>query len=346
MPAAFLAPNAQFRSWDNSGAPLVGGKLFTYSAGTSTPVATYTDSTGGTPNTNPIILNSRGEAQVWLTPNVGYKFVLQDRFGNPIWTVDQLFNSQLLTLFGGTDTGFANSYVLNFVSNFTSLVNGIVVYWIPANTNTGPSTLNVNGLGPIPILNQGGAPLTAGQLFANQVANVMYFNGNWLLISSGYSSAAAQSLFIANRSIGAGNQTFPPNAITIALFDAVTANQNSVYNTGTGLFTAPTTGIYQFTCIVAMESPASSFLAPSIFFSKNGLFSVGQFWPTVGQFLGAPAGGAAVPANTSGAFGATAQFVMNAGDTMQISVQTANPGGGFFMFGDGKSSQFSGYRVG
>jgi hypothetical protein len=345
MPSAFLAPNAQFRSWNNNGAPLVGGKLFTFAAGTTTPVATFTDSTGSTPNTNPIILNSRGEAQVWLTPNVGYKFVLQDSAGNPVWTVDQIFNSQLLTLFGGIDTGFANSYVLNFVSNFTTLTNGIVIYWIPANTNTGPSTLNVNGLGPIPILNQGGTPLTAGQLFANQVANVMYFNGNWLLISSGYSSAAAQSLFIANRSIAAAQQTFGTNVTTAVLFDAVLANQNSVYNTGTGLFTAPTTGIYQFTTILHMFSPGTALLGPTLFFSRNSTISVGNVWPLSGIFRGTPATGA-IPANTDGLFGATAQFVLNAGDTMQVSVQTANPGGGFNISGDGTSNQFSGYRVG
>jgi hypothetical protein len=188
MPAAFLAPNCQFRSWDNTGAPLVGGKVFTYSAGTTTPVATFTDSTGGTPNANPVILNARGEAQIYLTPNVGYKFVLQDSAGNPIWTVDQIFNSQLLTLFGGIDTGFPNNYILNFPSSFGAYTNGEVIYWIPSNNNVNPPpqpTLNVNGLGPIQIVNIDGSALGANQIVANRTAQVMYYNGVFQLISVG-----------------------------------------------------------------------------------------------------------------------------------------------------------------
>jgi len=42
--------------------------VYTYQAGTSTPLATYTDQAGGTPNTNPIILDANGEAQIWVGP--------------------------------------------------------------------------------------------------------------------------------------------------------------------------------------------------------------------------------------------------------------------------------------
>jgi hypothetical protein len=87
---AQLSPPPVFRAWDNLGFPLVGGKLFTYAAGTTTPQATYTDSTQTTQNTNPIVLNFRGEAFVWLNPLLSYKFVLQDFFGNLIWTVDNI----------------------------------------------------------------------------------------------------------------------------------------------------------------------------------------------------------------------------------------------------------------
>lgn len=56
--------------------PLVGGKLFTYIAGTATKQATWTDYTQGVQNTNPIILDSSGIATVWLDPTLTYKFVL------------------------------------------------------------------------------------------------------------------------------------------------------------------------------------------------------------------------------------------------------------------------------
>ena len=70
-----------------AGIPLVGGKLYTYASGTTVPLATYTDDTGVFANTNPIILDSRGEANVWLGPS-RYTFVLDDADDNLIWTVD------------------------------------------------------------------------------------------------------------------------------------------------------------------------------------------------------------------------------------------------------------------
>lgn len=89
-----LAPVLKQHFDDNNGAPLSGGKLFTYAAGTTTKLATYTDSTGGTSNVNPVILNSRGECDLWLSPSF-YRFVLSpptdtDPPTNPIWTVDDV----------------------------------------------------------------------------------------------------------------------------------------------------------------------------------------------------------------------------------------------------------------
>ena len=68
-----------------AGVPLVGGQLFTYASGTTTPLATYTDSTGNTTNTNPVILDSRGEANVWFGPS-RYTLLLKDSLDNLIWT--------------------------------------------------------------------------------------------------------------------------------------------------------------------------------------------------------------------------------------------------------------------
>lgn len=184
MTVCSLSPLSVQKFFDNNGVVLANGTLSTYSAGTTTPIATYVDSTGVTANTNPILLNARGECNCWLLPNVGYKFVLQDSFGNTIWTVDNVFNASLTTLYGGVDIGAVNAYVINYTAPFQSLANGIVIYWIPANTNTGPSTLNVNNLGVIPILNQSGNVLSSGQIVAGGITAVIYFNGNWLLTSA------------------------------------------------------------------------------------------------------------------------------------------------------------------
>lgn len=183
-----LSPVPKFHATDNNGAPAVGYKLFTYQAGTSTKLSTYTNSGGGTANDNPTVLDYRGEANIWIPPNVSYKYVLApptdtDPPSNAIWTVDNVVNSQLLTLFGGVDTGAANAYVLTFNANFSAYTDGIVIYWIPANTNTGASTINVNGLGAVPIVNQDGSALYVGQLQAGQFAEIAYSSGSFYLIS-------------------------------------------------------------------------------------------------------------------------------------------------------------------
>jgi hypothetical protein len=109
-------PKLQF--FDNNGVPLVGGKLYTYAAGTTTPLATYTDASAGTPNTNPIILDSRGEANVWLSATT-YKFVLKDSTDVTIWTVDNISNalnlSQILA-----NSGSAASPPYTFASDTTT----------------------------------------------------------------------------------------------------------------------------------------------------------------------------------------------------------------------------------
>jgi hypothetical protein len=76
-----------------AGIPLVGGKLYTYASGTTVPLATYTDDTGNFANTNPIILDSRGEANVWFGPS-RYTLVLKDSLDNLIWTADGINSVQ------------------------------------------------------------------------------------------------------------------------------------------------------------------------------------------------------------------------------------------------------------
>jgi len=76
-----------------TGLPLSGGKIYTYQAGSSTPLATYTDVNGTTANTNPIVLGTDGRtpSEIWLTYGYNYKFVLQDAVSTTIATYDNLY---------------------------------------------------------------------------------------------------------------------------------------------------------------------------------------------------------------------------------------------------------------
>jgi len=225
--AAVLSPSPIQKFWANDGTPLVGGTVTTYAAGTSTPIATYTDYTALTPNSNPITLNYRGEASIWLLPNVAYKFVVNDSLGNTISTTDQITVSQLLTLFAGVDTGIANNYIVNFIASFSALANGIVLYFVPANNNTGASTLNVNGLGVIPIINVDGSALGANQITAGQMVEVVYYNGNWQLITISAFSGSTIGTF--------GISTTIPSASTT---DLGSATAHVVLVTGTTTITS------------------------------------------------------------------------------------------------------------
>jgi microcystin-dependent protein len=88
----FLAPFLKFREDDSNGKPLAGGRLYSYAAGTSTPLATYfnQDLAAGHENTNPVILDASGRANVWIQDGVGYKFVLKDALDNTIYTQDNV----------------------------------------------------------------------------------------------------------------------------------------------------------------------------------------------------------------------------------------------------------------
>lgn len=87
-----LLAGAGWQFFDDNGSVLTGGKLYTYAAGTTTPQTTYTSSSGGTANANPIILDSAGRVaeEIWLTASTLYKFVLKDSSDVQIWSKDNI----------------------------------------------------------------------------------------------------------------------------------------------------------------------------------------------------------------------------------------------------------------
>lgn len=86
-------PHQQFL--DSNGKPLAGGFVFTFSAGSSTPLATYKDNVG-TANTNPIVLDAGGFATIYLSQN-SYKWCVQNSSSVQQWCQDNVQNiSQVL----------------------------------------------------------------------------------------------------------------------------------------------------------------------------------------------------------------------------------------------------------
>jgi hypothetical protein len=120
--------------FDNSGVILTGGKIFTYSAGTTTPQATYTTSAGNVAHTNPIILDSAGRVpsgEIWLAAGSNYKFILKTSTDVSIATFDNV---------GSIATGSAS--LDNFVGTGSQI--NFTLTSAPANENA--TNVYINGV--------------------------------------------------------------------------------------------------------------------------------------------------------------------------------------------------------
>lgn len=160
-----LVPFFEQQFFDDNGDPLAGGKVTTYLSGTSTPVFTFSDSTG-TLNTNPVILSASGRARIYLDPLLAYKFVLTTsanvavgldmdpvsvNLGNSLATSFQastrgLVGAPVFTFSADTDTGMYSTAAntLAFTTNGTNRVyigNGMSV---GTATDPGAGSLQLN----------------------------------------------------------------------------------------------------------------------------------------------------------------------------------------------------------
>jgi len=136
MAVVYLSPvggvAAQF--FTNTGAVLTGGKLYTYAAGTTTPQATYTTSSGNVARTNPIVLDAAGRVgdggEIWIT-SASYKFVLKDStdvliatYDNVVVTGSGTYTPQNFTG-DGTTTNFTLSTAPNNENSTFVYINGV-----------------------------------------------------------------------------------------------------------------------------------------------------------------------------------------------------------------------------
>jgi Pectate lyase superfamily protein len=176
MSAGILSPVPIFQGFGTNGQFLAGGLLYTYAAGTSTPVATYQDPGLTQPNTNPVVLNAMGQTPLWLTPGQAYKFLLTDSSGNPLpgYPVDQINGS------GG------------YGGNFTPLLNNVF--------NIGSPTLQwANGyFGTAVYVNDAPVPSYPILVTETGVVNARYLYGNWLRYGADPTGIADSTVAINN----------------------------------------------------------------------------------------------------------------------------------------------------
>jgi hypothetical protein len=112
----YFSPVGNDQTFDANGDPLNAGEIETYLAGSSTPAATYTDDTGSTPQSNPIILNSLGYptlGAVWLNGGQSYKFIIKDSLGVTLRTIDNIsgINDASVSQSEWVVSGFTPTYI-------------------------------------------------------------------------------------------------------------------------------------------------------------------------------------------------------------------------------------------
>lgn len=90
--------SGRFQAFDANGDPLSAGRLYTYAAGTLGAQATYTSASLATPNSNPVILDANGRAQVWLDPVLAYRMILKTSADVTITDDDNISSDSAATI--------------------------------------------------------------------------------------------------------------------------------------------------------------------------------------------------------------------------------------------------------
>ena len=83
-----------------------------------------------------------------------------------------------------TSASAADVYVLSSKHPITSLLKGQTTRWFVTNTNTAPSTADVDGTGAKDIKDSSGADLVAQSLVAGRMAELVYNGTHWRLVNS------------------------------------------------------------------------------------------------------------------------------------------------------------------
>jgi hypothetical protein len=227
-----VMPYPKFVAFDDNGKPVSGGLLWSYIAGTTTPIPTYSDVdlAPGHANTNPVVLDAAGRATVYLTPGTAYKFVLQAPAGAVIWTQDNVGavpgSSPSVDVVGTAGEAIAASAVV-YMSDGSEGLSRTAGQWYAA-AATAPQTSSTAGIigiatAAIPAGAQGtirthGQITISGASFAPGAYYYVSNTAGALQASPGgtYSRLVGQALDVTTLLLGMVGPTSPPTARTDA----------------------------------------------------------------------------------------------------------------------------------
>jgi len=127
MATVNLSPLFNGQTMFNGALPLAGGQIYCYQAGSSTPLATYTTSSGTIANPNPVVLGSTGKlpSEMWLQSGYSYKFVLQDASNVTINTYDNI--AGIITSIPTSNTTLPAGCIIIWSGSTGSIPSGFVI---------------------------------------------------------------------------------------------------------------------------------------------------------------------------------------------------------------------------
>lgn len=246
--ALTLAPQAWFTALDDSGVTIPGALIYTYAAGTSTPLATYTDVNGSVANANPVVCDAAGRCVMFLSP-LSYKFVYKTAADVTIRTQDNIAavpGTTINTDIAGTAGEALTAGDLAYLSDGSgSLTAG---RWYKADSDLVYGSISAPALGFVVdniASGDSGSIRTGGRItgLAGLTAGTLYYASS---TAGALSSTASGNA----RLIGAADSTtslviFPVPPVTpyslnaaITAGEALTANDLVYMSDGSGALTA------------------------------------------------------------------------------------------------------------
>lgn len=213
------APFAKPQYFTNSGQPVAGGCVFTYAAGTNTPLVSYADYLASVPNSNPVHLDASGRGNIFLGASA-YRLVLKTAGGTncssgvQLWVTDIPPINSLLS----SDNIFTGSNTFNGPTIF----NGAVTFNVGFTSN-----------GPVIIANGGSL---AGTFTGNfTLSGLVNFSGGFTATTGTFSGQIISTVATGTPPFVLASSTEVPN-LNAALLEGCDWNSpcpigNTVPNT-------------------------------------------------------------------------------------------------------------------
>lgn len=205
IPGAVVAPVPYRTFTDATGLPLSGGTVCTYRAGTNTPLATYTDSTGTVQNPLCVPLNASGQAAIWIGAGP-YKFVVNDSSGVTQWTQDNVMDASF-----------------NFLKSVQAVGSAPFITYVAPGTGAGTQSVYAALSRQIDILDYqvtgSGDESAKIQNALNQAATLAQGNGNATVTCNGGGPYTVKNISVpAGVTLAAKGCTFHPADTTSPMF--------------------------------------------------------------------------------------------------------------------------------